>query len=77
MAIGLNLKLIDLRDGHIAWAVEKVWDTSDKATEQRIKKYFDKQIRSDFTPLDEKLAIFSTINFVRFVTYDATETLGP
>lgn len=77
MAMGLHLKLIDLRDGQVVWAVEQVWDTADKTTEQRIKKYFDRQIRSDFTPLDEKLAIFSSINFVRFVTYDATETLSP
>jgi hypothetical protein len=77
MAMGLQLKLIDLRDGQVVWAIEQVWDTADKATEQQIKKYFDRQIRSSFSPLDEQLALISSINFVRFVTYDVTETLKP
>ncbi len=77
MAMGLHLKLIDLRNGQVVWAIERVWDTADKTTEQRIKRYFEKQLRSDFSPLDEQLASMSSINFVRFVTYDATETLKP
>jgi hypothetical protein len=75
MAMGLRLKLIDLRDGHTAWAAEQVWDTADKATEERIKKYYDRQIRSGFSPLGGQIAILSSINFVRFVTYDVTESL--
>ena len=75
MAMGLQLKLIDLRDGQVVWAVEQIWDTADKATEERIKKYFEKQLRSGFSPLGEQLAAISSINFIRFVTYDATETL--
>jgi hypothetical protein len=75
MAMGLQLKLIDLRDGQVVWAVEQIWDTADKATEERIKKYFEKQLRSGFSPLGEQLAAISSINFVRFVTYDATEAL--
>ena len=76
MAMGLQLKLIDLRDGQVVWAVEQVWDTADKATEQRIKRYFDRQIRPSFSPLDGQLAMISSINFVKFVTYDVTETLN-
>ena len=75
MAMGLQMKLIDLRDGQVVWAVEQIWDTADKATEERIKKYFEKQLRSGFSPLGEQLAAISSINFVRFVTYDATEAL--
>jgi hypothetical protein len=77
MSMGLHLKLIDLRDGLVAWSAEQVWDTADKATQQRIKKYFDRQLRHGFAPLDEQLATISSINFLRFVTYDATETLKP
>ena len=75
MAMGLQLKLIDLRDGQVVWAVEQIWDTADKATEERIKKYFEKQLRPGFSPLGEQLAVLSSINFIRFVTYDAAETL--
>jgi len=75
MAMGLQLKLIDLRDGQVVWAVEQIWDTADKATEERIKKYFEQQLRPGFSPLGEQLAVLSSINFIRFVTYDATEAL--
>jgi hypothetical protein len=75
MAMGLQLKLIDLRNGQVVWAVEQIWDTADKATEARIKKYFEQQLRSGFSPLGEQLAVLSSINFIRFVTYDATEAL--
>jgi hypothetical protein len=77
MAMGLNLKLIDLRDGRVPWKIEQVWDTSDKAAVEKIKKYFNRELRSDFSPLDEKLALLSPINFIKFVTYDVVQTLGP
>jgi hypothetical protein len=75
MAMGLQLKLIDLRDGQIDWAVEQIWDTADKTTEERTKKYFEQQLRSGFSPLGGQLATLSSINFIKFVTYDATEAL--
>jgi hypothetical protein len=74
--LGLRLKLIDLRDGQTVWAIEQIWDTADKATEERIKKYFEQQLRSGFSPLGEQLAVLSSINFIRFVTYDVAETLN-
>jgi hypothetical protein len=77
MMLGLTLKLIDLRDGQVPWVVEQVWDTADKATEARIKKYFERQVRSGYSPLGEQLATLSSINFVKFVTYDVVETLQP
>ena len=35
MAIGLRLKLLDLTDGQLLWALEQVWDSADKKTEER------------------------------------------
>lgn len=75
MAMGLQLKLIDLRDGQVGWAVEQFWDTADKATQERIKKYFEKQLRSGYSTLGDQLAVLSPVNFIMFVTYDATEVL--
>jgi hypothetical protein len=77
MSMGIQLKLIDLRDGRVICAIEQIWDTADKATEKRIKKYFEQELRQGFAPLNEQLAALSTINFVRFVTYDVAETLKP
>ncbi|MHC4572521.1 MAG: hypothetical protein ACYS76_00065 [Planctomycetota bacterium] len=75
MTMGLRLKLIDLKDGQLLWALEQVWDTADKLTERRIKKYFRSQIRSGFDPLRERLAVVSPISFIRFVAYEVGETL--
>jgi len=73
--IGLRLKLLDLTDGQLLWALEQVWDSGDKTTEYRIKQYFEHQKRSGFAPLREELVAVSSLEFVKFVTYEVAETL--
>jgi hypothetical protein len=75
MTIGLRLKLIDLRDGQLLWAIEQVWDSADKTTEYRIRDYFRSQKRSGYAPLHEQLAAVSPIEFIKFVSYEVAETL--
>jgi len=75
MAMGLQLKLVDLRTGQVVWAIQQIWDAADKATQERIKKYYNQQLRSDFSPIGEQLATLSPINFVKFVTYEVTEMM--
>jgi len=75
MTIGLRLKLIDLRDGQLLWALEQIWDTADKTTEYRIKDYFRSQKRSGYAPLHEQLATVSSLEFIKFVSYEVAETL--
>lgn len=75
MVIGLRLKLLDLRDGQLLWALEQIWDTSDKTTEYRIKQYFEYQMRSGYAPLREQLVAVSPLEFIRFVTYEVSATL--
>jgi len=75
MVIGLRLKLVDLKDGQLLWALEQVWDTADKTTEYRTKDYFRRQVRSDSTPLREHLTAVSPIKFIKFVAHDVSETL--
>ena len=75
MTIGLRLKLIDLRDGQLLWAIEQVWDSADKTTEYRIRDYFYSQKRSGYAPLHEKLAAVSSLEFIKFVSYEVAETL--
>ena len=74
-AIGLRLKLIDLNDGQLLWALEQIWDSADKTTEYRIKNYFQSQMRSGFAPLREQLVTISSLKFTKFVTYEVAETL--
>jgi hypothetical protein len=73
--IGLRLKLLDLRDGQLLWALEQVWDSADKKTERRIKDYFKSQKRSDFAPLYQEIVAVSSLEFIKFVSYEAAETL--
>ena len=75
MIIGLRLKLLDLRDGDLLWALEQVWDSADKTTEYRIKDYFRAHKRSGYEPLQEKLASVSPLEFIKFVSYEVAETL--
>jgi hypothetical protein len=75
MTIGLRLKLIDLADGQILWALEQIWDTSDKATEDRIKNYYSRHNFMGSATLRENLATISSLKFVKFVAYETAETL--
>ena len=74
MAVGLRLKLLDLRDGQLVWALEQVWDSADKTTEKRIKSYFKSEKRSGFAPLHENLAAVSPLEFIKFVSYEVAGT---
>ncbi len=75
MTIGLRLKLIDLRDGQLLWAIEQVWDSADKTTEYRTREYFRLQKRSGYAPLHEQLAAVSPLEFIKFISYEVAETL--
>jgi hypothetical protein len=75
MVIGLRLKLLDLRDGSLLWALEEVWDIDDKKTGYRIQKYYQSQKRMDSTLSQEHLASMSPLEFINFVCYEAAKTL--
>ena len=75
MAVGLRLRLLDLADGQLIWALEQVWDSTDKTTEKRIKNYFKSKKGSNLAPLHEQLATASPLEFIKFVSYEVAETL--
>lgn len=77
MTIGLRLKLVDLADGQLLWALGQIWDSADKTTEKRIKNYLQSQIRSELVPLREQLVIVSSLKFIKFAAYEVAETLQP
>ena len=76
MSIGMRLKLIDLTDGGLIWAAEQIWDSSDKTTRHRMKKYFQEAKRLGITDktLREKLSSVSTMEFLNFVSYETAST---
>ncbi|HEC04182.1 MAG TPA: hypothetical protein ENI81_11670 [Phycisphaerales bacterium] len=75
MAVGLRLKLLDMRDGRLLWALEQVWDSADRTTKERTKEYFKTEKGSGFEPLNEQLAVVSPIEFLKFVSYEVGATL--
>ena len=75
MAVGLRLKLLDLRDGQLIWALEQIWDSAENKTEARMKRYFKSQKSAGFTPLYEQLLDVSPLEFIKFVSYEVAGTL--
>ena len=75
MVIGLRLKLVDLKDGQLIWALEQIWDGNDRMTGCRIKNYFNTQIQSGSVPLREQLVAISPLRFIKFVAYEVAQTL--
>jgi len=77
LAIGLQLRLVDLDDGQIFWALEQIWDSADKTTEARIGKYFKAQMRPDSATLRQELISVSPLKFIKFAAYETAETIAP
>jgi TolB-like protein len=78
MQIGVSLRMVDLRDGRVIWAINHVWDSTDKATQQRIEKYFQRMRGKDYDPIEWRLATVSPATFQEFVAWEMATTLpGP
>ena len=75
LMLGLHLKMVDIRDGQLLWAIEDVWDSTDKNTELRMKDFFEKQMRTGYEPMDWQLLIASPKAFNKFVLFEVTQTL--
>jgi hypothetical protein len=77
MAVGLRLKLLDLTDGQLLWALEQVWDSSDRDIQGRIKTYLAEDRKTGNSPLREELVIVSPLNFCKFVAHEVAGTFVP
>jgi len=76
MVVGLRLRMIDLLDGQLLWGLEQVWDTTDKATQKRIKAYYNPRclILHDEN-LSGQLGSVSSLKFFKYVAHETAETL--
>ena len=77
MQIAVFAQLFDLKEGSLVWAVDEVWDTTDKETARRIRTYFRKGMRTGYDPYDWELAMVSPRIFAKFVAYEIARTLRP
>lgn len=77
MILGLRLRLIDLSDGQLLWAMEQVWDTTDKTTRNRIEAFYSPKRVSLYTDGDLKgqLGVVSSLKFFKFVAHEVSQTL--
>lgn len=75
MQIGLYLRLVDLKDGRLIWAVDHVWDTRDKAIELRIRNYFKNNLAREYEPADWEMGSISPGLFEKFVAWEIAETM--
>lgn len=75
MAVGLRLKLIDLTSGDLLWALEQIWNSSDKVTAQKIKRYFKETKSSSSNDSNERMAAISPLEFIKYISYDVAQTL--
>ena len=75
MTIGLRLKLMDLKDGQLIWAIEQVWNSSDKYTQKKVKKYLENEKDSSQISLNKRLASISPLEFIKYISYETAETL--
>lgn len=75
--IGLFLRLIDLQDGKLAWAVDDVWDTTQRETVRQIKNYYFDRMADDYQPANYEMGIMSTTGFQKYVASEVTKTMDP
>ena len=75
LQIGLTLRMVDTRSGQLLWAFEDVWDSSDKAVERRMQKYFREHLRTGYEPMNWQILITSPRAFEQFAAYEIAQTL--
>jgi hypothetical protein len=75
MLMALHLKMVNVRNGELIWAIEEVWDSTDKNVELRMKRYFSNEMRTGYQPLNWELLITSPRAFNKFVVYEVISTL--
>jgi len=75
MQLGVSIRMLDLKRGRIVWGVDHVWDTTDKAVEKRIQRFFNDRMRSGYEPMDWQIAMISPKVFEKFIAYELAETL--
>lgn len=75
LLLSVHLKMLDLQTARIVWAIEDVWDSTDRSVQQRIRRYFETQMRTGYEPMNWKLLENSPLYFNKFVVFEITETL--
>ncbi len=76
LSMSVQMRLVDMADGELIWAMEQVWDGSDKELEKRMKGFFAAEMGGGYEPLNWKMGLVSPNIFNKFVCYEIGETLS-
>ena len=72
--MGIRLRLTDVKDGTLIWAVEHLWDSTDTESKYRAS-YFYKTRLGEHT-VERELLQMSTGEFLRFIAFEIADTLS-
>jgi hypothetical protein len=76
LLMSLHLKMVDVRyQGRLLWAMEQIWDSTDRQVELRMMEYYTKETRRGYQPLDWKIMVTSPRAFHKFIVYEIGQTL--
>ncbi|MBN1942415.1 MAG: hypothetical protein JW849_03885 [Phycisphaerae bacterium] len=75
--IGLYMRLVDLKNGRLLWAVDDAWDTTNRKTYQQIQNFYIDRMRETYDPAKSEMGIMSTDGFQKFVAYQVTLSMDP
>ncbi len=75
--IGLYMRLVDLKNGKLLWAVDDTWDTTNRNTYRQINNFYFDKMRETYDPAKSEMGIMSTDGFQKFVAYQVVSTMDP
>ncbi len=75
MQTGVYLRLLDLRDGRVLWAIDHVWDAADLATQDRMRYFYAWRADPGQGAHDWQLATVSPRAFQKFAAWEVAGTL--
>jgi TolB-like protein len=76
LAVSMRLRLVDLNDGELLWAMEQVWDSTDMELAKRMRGFFKTEMTDEFQPLNWRMGLISPNIFNKFVSYEVGETIA-
>lgn len=75
MRVGVYLAMIDLDKGSFVWGVDHRWDTTDKATQKRMARFYSENVGADDNPDGWRTGLVSPALFAKFVAHEVARTL--
>lgn len=76
LGVSMRLRMVDLADGELLWAMEQVWDSTDADLAKRMKGYFKTEMVDEYQPLNWRMGLVSPNIFNKFVCFEVAETVA-